>query len=50
MSDDDLLEKFLDLVGERFTPVRAKEIASQALRAIELPDVRQFTALLTEAR
>ena len=49
MSDDDLLEKFLDLVGGRFTPVRAKEIASQALRATELSDVRQLTALLTKA-
>ena len=50
MSDADLVDKFMDLVAERFTPIRARQIASQALAAADLEDVSELTALLDEAR
>src|SRR5205823_9198546 len=46
MSDADLVEKFLDLVADRFTAIQAKRIADQALAADELADVRKLMELL----
>ena len=46
MSDADLVDKFLDLVADRYTPLRAKQIANQALNAADLPDVSELVALL----
>ncbi len=50
MSDADLMDKFLDLVAGRYSPIRAKQIANQALAAAGLTDVRELMALLSEDR
>jgi 2-methylcitrate dehydratase PrpD len=50
MSDGDLVDKFLDLVADRFTPIRAKQIANQALAAADITDVRELTVLLSEGK
>ncbi len=50
MSDADLIDKFLDLVADRFGPIRAKQIANQALAAADLTDVRDLVTLLSPAR
>jgi 2-methylcitrate dehydratase PrpD len=46
MSDDDVVEKFLDLIEGRLRRDRAGELARRALNAVEVPDVRELTALL----
>lgn len=46
MTDEDLLEKFLDLVAERLDSDRAHRLATGALRAADVADVRELTAHL----
>lgn len=47
MSDADLVDKFLDLVTDRLGPIRAKQIANQALAAADLKDVRELMGMLS---
>jgi 2-methylcitrate dehydratase PrpD len=47
MSDADVIEKFLDLVADRLTPLDARRIATTALEATNVTDVRELVAELT---
>jgi 2-methylcitrate dehydratase PrpD len=46
MSDEDVVEKFMDLVEGRLAPDAARDLARQALAADEVADVRTLTGLL----
>ncbi len=46
MSDQEVVEKFLDLVTDRMDPARARAVAEQALGIENAADVRQFMALV----
>jgi 2-methylcitrate dehydratase PrpD len=50
MSDAEVIDKFLDLVADRMTPLRARRVAAVALAAGELNDVKELLAELMAAR
>ena len=47
MSDADVVDKFVDLVDDRMTPLDARRVAAAALAATEIADVRELVAQLT---
>jgi 2-methylcitrate dehydratase PrpD len=49
MSDEEVVDKYLDLVGERLDPARARAVADRTLAIEREGDVRELMALLTGA-
>jgi 2-methylcitrate dehydratase PrpD len=50
MSDEDVVEKYLDLVGDRLDAEQARQIADRALAIEQESDVRQLMALIAPER